>query len=273
MQPNATNYLYFEVFLEDDSETGKFDNISYGIYSYPYAVPSGDFSLKIAEVVTDATSVTLITDETDVVNMDFQKDNIRWTGYKYPIYDSELATKEYVDNFISGSNFLALTDTPSTYVGQTLKHLRVNAGETGVEFISKERQLIFVPREYDTDKFGHRVYKHAGGGTKFYSATIPYDFVSLVHLHLHFFTKNAMATWTYTVSTEYGKEGEQYNNHMEGPSITIVPTPLAAGELAEYDITSALTGIEPGDIIGIELTGPASETYIKMAHLQYIANS
>src|SRR5437667_7956074 len=33
-----------------------------------------------------------------------------------------------------GSTFLSLTDTPSSYSGQTLKAVRVNAGETALEF-------------------------------------------------------------------------------------------------------------------------------------------
>ena len=33
-------------------------------------------------------------------------------------------------------NFIQLLDVPSTYVGQALKHLRVNAGETALEFVS-----------------------------------------------------------------------------------------------------------------------------------------
>ena len=33
-------------------------------------------------------------------------------------------------------NFLSLTDTPATYVGQSLKIVRVNAGETALEFMT-----------------------------------------------------------------------------------------------------------------------------------------
>lgn len=38
----------------------------------------------------------------------------------------------------TATTFLALTDTPSTYVGQALKTVRVNAGETALEFVTDD---------------------------------------------------------------------------------------------------------------------------------------
>ena len=40
-----------------------------------------------------------------------------------------------VDNVSGITTFLGNTDTPGSYVGESLKHLRVNVGETAVEFV------------------------------------------------------------------------------------------------------------------------------------------
>jgi len=39
------------------------------------------------------------------------------------------------DLSLGSGTFLGLTDTPATYAAQTLKHVRVNAGETALEFV------------------------------------------------------------------------------------------------------------------------------------------
>lgn len=43
---------------------------------------------------------------------------------------------EQLENNPSASSFLSLTDTPSTYSGQSLKVVRVNSGETDLEFVT-----------------------------------------------------------------------------------------------------------------------------------------
>jgi len=49
-------------------------------------------------------------------------------------YDEELVA--WIRLGMDGTtDFLTLTDTPSDYTGQSLKHLRVNVGETAVEFV------------------------------------------------------------------------------------------------------------------------------------------
>ena len=70
-------------------------------------------------------------------------DNPSCSGGKYTIYadDSESKLKMCQDGTVtdlgsggSSSTFTALTDTPSSLTGQTLKVVRVNAGETALEF-------------------------------------------------------------------------------------------------------------------------------------------
>jgi hypothetical protein len=53
------------------------------------------------------------------------------------VYDADLTAwiRFGLDADATVENFLNLSDTPGSYVGQSLKHLRVNVGETAVEFV------------------------------------------------------------------------------------------------------------------------------------------
>lgn len=54
-----------------------------------------------------------------------------------PTQDFHLTTKQYVDAAVSGTNeFLELTDTPVSYTGYGDSFVKVNVGETGLEFTS-----------------------------------------------------------------------------------------------------------------------------------------
>lgn len=54
-----------------------------------------------------------------------------------PTADQDAATKKYVDDqILTQDTFLELTDTPSSYSGEALKGIRVNAGETALEFVT-----------------------------------------------------------------------------------------------------------------------------------------
>lgn len=54
-----------------------------------------------------------------------------------PIADQDAATKKYVDDqILTQDTFLELTDTPSSYSGEGLNFVRVNAGATALEFAS-----------------------------------------------------------------------------------------------------------------------------------------
>ena len=59
------------------------------------------------------------------------------------------------------STFLGLTDTPSSFSGETKKVTRVNAGETALELVSQEVALTFIidggGTEITTGEKGHLV--------------------------------------------------------------------------------------------------------------------
>lgn len=58
------------------------------------------------------------------------------THVEADILDLDKYTKAEVDALLSGTTFLDLDDTPSSYVGEALSFLYVNAGETGIDFLS-----------------------------------------------------------------------------------------------------------------------------------------
>lgn len=51
-----------------------------------------------------------------------------------PSSDYEVANKKYVDDNAGSTTFIGLTDTPNSYAGQSLKYVRVNSTENGLEF-------------------------------------------------------------------------------------------------------------------------------------------
>lgn len=62
------------------------------------------------------------------------------------------------DGGVTGSTFIGLDDTPSTYLGQALKLLRVNASATAVEFFQKAiasqlSELVDGPGAYQNGKY------------------------------------------------------------------------------------------------------------------------
>jgi Repeat of unknown function (DUF5907) len=53
-----------------------------------------------------------------------------------PVADHDAATKKYVDDNVSAATtFLGLSDTPNSYAGQVGRYLRVNSGETALEYV------------------------------------------------------------------------------------------------------------------------------------------
>ena len=74
-----------------------------------------------------------------------------------------------------GGAFTDLTDTPANYTGSSLKHIRVNVGETALEFVTLGGGGDMLKATYDTDEDGD--IDVAAGGTEKSSWTqycIPY---------------------------------------------------------------------------------------------------
>ena len=74
-----------------------------------------------------------------------------------------------------GGAFTDLTDTPANYTGSSLKHVRVNVGETALEFVTLGGGGDMLKATYDTDEDGD--IDVAAGGTEKSSWTlyaIPY---------------------------------------------------------------------------------------------------
>jgi hypothetical protein len=274
LTPNSVNQMWFEVYKEDDPATSKFDNISYGVYPYVSpATPQGDYSLHFADVITDAVGVTIILIYSWNPEITMQHSNTRWRGYQQPIFADELATKAYVDGVVGINQFIQLIDTPATYIGQARKPVRVNPGETAVEFASNIKEQLMVPHAFDFDYGAHRVHRHPKNTSENYSLHIPDDFGTLVSCHIEAIARGAEGIgWTYQNASEYGTPPEQYNNHTEAGPLHVSLAGMNAGQLFAFDISDVLTGVGAGDNVGIEITtGSQNDDFLtKYAHIRYI---
>jgi len=128
---------------------------------------------SVTLVSAPATSTQRVVDYLSVFNSDtvtttitvFYSDN----GTEYELFKVSLATGkklEYVDGYgfktdvVSGGGggataFTDLTDVPASYAGESLKHVRVNVGETGLEFDALTKAdvgLSNVDNTSDADK-------------------------------------------------------------------------------------------------------------------------
>lgn len=84
--------------------------------------------------------VKLISDSNPTLSADLNAAGRKIINLGNPTSSQDAATKQYVDLAVAGaggggsSSFLGLSDTPSSYAGQTTKLIRVNASATGLEF-------------------------------------------------------------------------------------------------------------------------------------------
>jgi len=102
-------------------------------------------------------------DMTDIANLKILK------------YNSTSGNWECEDETGGGGTFTGLTDTPANYTGSSLKHVRVNVGETALEFVTLGGGGDMLKATYDTDDDGD--IDVAAGGTEKSSWTlyaIPY---------------------------------------------------------------------------------------------------
>lgn len=111
----------------------------------------------------DVDATGTINDSTSIASIDFNNrslvnsggsESLNWESRLAKIgqwdYDADysgtytsrsLVDKAYVDGAIVNT-FLGLTDTPSSFAGQSLKFVRVNAGETALEFVASIAETL-----------------------------------------------------------------------------------------------------------------------------------
>jgi hypothetical protein len=121
---DAVNHQYILLI----PETGNADDLS--------TIDSGRAGRMVALRTNDpAYTITLKdgVDNIDLCGSDIVLDCVEMVVVL--LYDGDLDA--WIRFGIDGTtDFLALTDTPASYAGQALKHLRVNAGQTAVEFVT-----------------------------------------------------------------------------------------------------------------------------------------
>lgn len=142
------------------------------------------------------------------------------------------------------TNGPTLLDVGAILDGQAL----VRSGGT---VIGKARTArFFVPAGNPNTSLGdHNVRAITGVGNHRFIFTIPHDFASLISLAL--IARSAVTlSADIDITSDYGKEGEDYNNHSEARDGGVTPTALTANQIERFDVSDVFSNIEAGDVCG-----------------------
>jgi len=151
-----------------------------GIIGRSYSEVKTDLSLNYVEnlkVKLDGTQAPTVNNDTD----EGYAVGSRWfdvtNDKEYVCLDNTDGVAVWTETTQSGGGgaFTDLTDTPANYTGSSLKHVRVNVGETALEFVTLGGGGDMLKATYDTDEDGD--IDVAAGGTEKSSWTqyaIPY---------------------------------------------------------------------------------------------------
>lgn len=109
---------------------------------------------------------------------------------------------------------------------------------------------FFIPAsDLNTNLGNHRVRSISGTGNHRFIFVIPTDFVSLISLSLVGIS-TVTTSADIDVSSDYGKDGENYNHHSEARDGGTTPTALTADQVERFDLSDVFSAIEAGDACG-----------------------
>lgn len=123
--------------LSSDSSTSLTTNSSTAVDVIALPDPGSVIQLKSLSVFNADTAPIVLTIQKDVSGTPTILHTLTLAvGYKFSILGDECAVFDSTGATVTGasSTFLDLSDTPDSYTGHALKEVRVNAGETGLEF-------------------------------------------------------------------------------------------------------------------------------------------
>lgn len=109
----------------------------------------------------------------------------------------------------------------------------------------------------------------AGAGDEDFSFTIPDDFNELVSLHIEQLPINTFTDESIELTSNYGKDGENYQTHVELDSTGVYSG--VAAVWGDLDLSSVFSSLGAGDRCGVEIDHNAIGTTVhyKHIHLRY----
>ena len=119
--------------------------------------------------------------------------------------------------------------------------------------------------DYDGNYGDYRIQSISGTGAHRFTFKISCEMEIIEAVKIVFIPVATIAGGkTVDLDSDYGKVGEQYNNHSESATITIIGT---AGELTCLDVSSVFTNLEKGDFAGLFFDLQSIGTTIKVLGL------
>lgn len=104
----------------------------------------------------------------------------------------------------------------------------------------------------------YTVYIHADAAYAVFCFIVPHDFTSLTSAYIFGFSTGDGTDIDLDISSEYAKEGEDYN--LTSESDTSSTYDFVANDFTKIDVSGILTGIEAGDHVSIKLLMKESYT-------------
>lgn len=109
---------------------------------------------------------------------------------------------------------------------------------------------FFIPAADPNGTLGdHPVRNITGTGNARFMFAVPADFASLISLVV---VAHSAVTGSVDIdiTSDYGKNGEAYNNHSEARDGGVSPTSVTANVIARLDISDVFSSLEGGDVCG-----------------------
>lgn len=109
---------------------------------------------------------------------------------------------------------------------------------------------FFVPApDLNVNLGDHRVRSISGTGNHRFVFAIPADFISLITLCL-IGRSTVTISADIDVTSDYGKDVEDYDAHSEARDGGTTPTALTANQIERFDISDVFSNLEAGDVCG-----------------------
>jgi hypothetical protein len=229
--PSTTHKLYAWVDRVMDPAIDKWIQIDSQLQVLTFGVPDRDVYMEIAEITTDLSSITDIT--------------INEAAYT-------LVPK-------APFRFISLSDTPSTYVGQAGKGLRVKATEDGLEYFDvpgtvDKTEFTRVPNPGTTYN-NYQVANVGSNGTENLDFVVPDDFGSVVKVYAIAapLTGAQGAGKNIDLFSSYAQDGESVVQHQESDVVSTHQIQANADWWGGIDATGVFSNLSPGDRCGLEI--------------------